>query len=344
MPRIAVIIPAYNAAATIAETLASACGQSMTDIEVVVVDDGSTDETAALVRAAQQGDARIRLIEQANVGVAAARNRAIEASDCAFLAPLDADDLWHRDKLACQLERFAAAPRGTGLVYTWYHPVDAASRIIEPVATPVAEGFVLHRHLVWNFVGNGSAPLIRRKALGDLRYESDLAARGAGGCEDYLLQLQLALNWEFACVPAHLVGYRQGEGRMSGDRLAMLRSHLETYRRMRSQVEGTARQLCDDGWSRTKILEASLRAGRGEAGGAAAAMAGALLNSPVASVHAAIRQARILRKVRTREGPRGTPPAARPSFGAVDPFRPARHWVPAREFARAALLDRDYPR
>ena len=341
MPRVAIIIPAYNAAATLHETLASALAQTFTDFEVIVVSDGSIDGTAELVIDAAGRDPRIRLIEQGNAGVAAARNAAIEDSDSAFIAPLDADDLWHPQKLALQVGRFDAASARTGLVYNWYHPIDGSGRIIQPVATPEAEGFVLHRHLVWNFVGNGSTPLIRRTSLADLRYEPELAARGAGGCEDYLLQLQLARTSEFACMPAHLTGYRQGDGRMSGNRLAMLRSHLETFNRMRGTVGDAAQALCDRGWAETKVLEASHRAGRKQYLAAIGAYLSGAMNSLSKTAGTTRRQARILNLAHNRAA-EGRDMRPRLPFANIDPFARALPWRPTEEFARAAVLDARY--
>ena len=343
MPQVSVVIPAYNAEGTIAETLDSILAQSFSDFEAIVVSDGSTDRTASFVRDYAARDARIRLVEQANAGVAAARNRGIEESDSRYIAPVDADDLWHPQKLAFQVRRFEDASAETGLVYCWYHPIDEGSRIIEPVRTPIIEGFVLHRHLVWNFVGNGSAPLIARHALGNVRYESELAARGAGGCEDYLLQLQLSREWDFACVPAHLVGYRQGAGRMSGNRLAMLRSHLETYNRMRRLVDEPAASLCDRGWARTKVFEASLYGGRRHWGKAAMAGTAAMFNSPAATLATFREQARILSKVHGRSGRIGKG-SDRPSFYETDPFARALPWVPSAEIVRAEAFDHNYSR
>jgi len=343
MPQVSVIIPAYNAEGTLAETLDSVLAQTFADFEAIVVSDGSTDRTASLVRDYSAHDSRIRLVEQANAGVAAARNKGIEESDSRYIAPLDADDLWHPQKLALQVQRFEDASPQTGLVYCWYHPIDDASGIIMPVRTPLIEGFVLHRHLVWNFVGNGSAPLIARHALGDLRYEPELAARGAGGCEDYLLQLQLSREWDFACVPAHLVGYRQGAGRMSGNRLAMLRSHLETYNRMRRLVGEPAASLCDRGWARTKVFEASFRSGRRQWSKAATAGTAAVLNSPAAALATFREQARILSKVHGRSA-RIDKSSDRPSFYEADPFARALRWVPSEDIERAEALDRCYSR
>jgi glycosyltransferase involved in cell wall biosynthesis len=91
MPRVIVIIPAYNAAATIAGTLESVLAQTFKDIEIICVDDGSTDQTRAILESYAD---RVRLVEQANSGPAAARNNGARNSSGEYLAFLDADDVW----------------------------------------------------------------------------------------------------------------------------------------------------------------------------------------------------------------------------------------------------------
>ncbi|MGA6974624.1 MAG: glycosyltransferase family A protein [Candidatus Binatus sp.] len=91
MPRVSVIIPAYNAAATIAGTIDSVAGQTLHDFEIICVDDGSTDATLSIIK--QYGE-RVRLLEQANSGPAAARNLGARNSSGEYLAFLDADDVW----------------------------------------------------------------------------------------------------------------------------------------------------------------------------------------------------------------------------------------------------------
>jgi glycosyltransferase involved in cell wall biosynthesis len=100
----AVVIPAWNAARYIAEAIESVLAQTVAAATIVVVDDGSTDDTGALVRAYPN----VRLVEQTHAGAAAARNRAVAACDEPLLAFLDADDVWERDKLECQLDLLAA--------------------------------------------------------------------------------------------------------------------------------------------------------------------------------------------------------------------------------------------
>ena len=104
----------------LAETLQSAAAQTHRSLEILIVDDGSTDRTAEIAVEFCTSEPRARLIRQGNCGVAAARNRAIDEAKAEYIAPLDADDLWHPQKIERQLETFAASPPGVGLVYCWY--------------------------------------------------------------------------------------------------------------------------------------------------------------------------------------------------------------------------------
>jgi glycosyltransferase involved in cell wall biosynthesis len=103
MPIVSIVTPAYNAAAYLAAAIQSAQQQTFGDFELLIVDDGSTDDTARLAQQFAARDRRIRLIRQANAGSAAARNTAIQAAVAPFLALLDSDDLWMPAFLESQL-------------------------------------------------------------------------------------------------------------------------------------------------------------------------------------------------------------------------------------------------
>jgi glycosyltransferase involved in cell wall biosynthesis len=106
-PVVSVVIPAFNAARYLGEALDSVFGQTLTDLELVVVDDGSTDETPQVV---QGYGSRVRYVRQPNAGVASARNRGVAESSGRYVAFLDADDVWLPGKLERQLEALAARP------------------------------------------------------------------------------------------------------------------------------------------------------------------------------------------------------------------------------------------
>ncbi len=240
---ISVVVPAYNAVPTLDETMRSVLRQTHAELEVIVVDDGSKDATRQMADAFAAQDARVRVISKPNGGVAAARNTGIDAARGDYVALLDADDLWHPDKLRRQLELFHKGPSTLGLVYNWYRRIDTSGRVVDPSAAPIVEGWVLYRHLDWNFVSNGSTPLIRRSALGDIRFDPALNAAGNQGCEDYLLQLQIALKHQFACVPAYLTGYRRTEGAMTADAGRMIRSHIHMYEVLWPDLDAAGREL-----------------------------------------------------------------------------------------------------
>ena len=109
MPRVTVVIPAFNAAAFIAATLNSVLAGRLQDVEILVIDDGSTDATAELA-AGCGPPGKVRVLRQSNQGLSASRNRGIAQSDSEFVALLDADDLWHPAKLDLQLAVLAAKP------------------------------------------------------------------------------------------------------------------------------------------------------------------------------------------------------------------------------------------
>jgi glycosyltransferase involved in cell wall biosynthesis len=111
MPAVSVIMPAYNVADYLRDAAASVLAQTWTDLELLIVDDGSTDATPALAEAIRRDDpARVRVIAQANGGLAAARNTAMRAAAGSFFALLDSDDAWEPDFLASQMQLFAARP------------------------------------------------------------------------------------------------------------------------------------------------------------------------------------------------------------------------------------------
>lgn len=117
MPAVSVVIPTRNRAASLREAIASVMAQTHTDWEVIVIDDGSTDETPDLLRALTARDSRIRALPGPGLGAGAARNTGIRAAGGTFVAFLDDDDVWEPAKLQRQLDALARHPEA-GLVFT----------------------------------------------------------------------------------------------------------------------------------------------------------------------------------------------------------------------------------
>ncbi len=225
-PLVSVIVPAFNAVATIDETLTSVRSQTYRNLDVIVVDDGSTDRTVALALRHASQDSRVRLVSQPNSGVAAARNLGIELARGELIAPIDADDLWSPEKIERQVEVFGREPDGVTLVYTWHACIDHAGHVTSYGHRPAGTSPTLRSMCHRNVVGNGSAAMMRRAdvvALGG--YDPTLRAREAQGCEDYKLYLALAERGRVVAVPAVLTGYRLTPTNMSSDVLQMERSH-----------------------------------------------------------------------------------------------------------------------
>lgn len=230
------VIPAYNAEATLDETLRSVRAQTHRALEILVVDDGSRDSTPEIVLEHAAVDPRVRLIRQDNAGVAAARNRAIAEARTALIAPIDADDLW----APCKIEREVAALRRGGahvaLVYSWSLLIDRESHVIGLGSRSTEDGDVLARMCRGNLVGNASAVLMRRDAVLEAGgYDSTLRSRRAQGCEDLLLYCRIAARHHAAVVPDFLTGYRQGEETMSRNAVQMFRSWQLVAAELRSR-------------------------------------------------------------------------------------------------------------
>ena len=128
-PAVSVVVPCYNACETLAATLGSAARQTFRDIEIIVVDDGSTDGSPAIVTALVQSDSRFRLVTQANGGVSSARNTGISAAKGRLIALLDSDDRWAPDHLATHVRRMDSEPR-LGVSFSPARFVDTSGRVV----------------------------------------------------------------------------------------------------------------------------------------------------------------------------------------------------------------------
>lgn len=234
---VSIVMPVYNGERFVRRTLASALAQTYQPIEVVVVDDGSTDRSPFLVDAAAASDSRIRFFRTPNGGVAKARNLAISGAQGEFIAPMDADDLWHPEKITRQVAAIRRSAE-VGLVYCWAIDIDENDCVIathvptawenERRAKSSPRGRVVEELAKTNFLGNGSTPLIRRSCIDAVGgYNINLRPSGA---EDWMLYLALSDICEFAVVPEYLVGYRQWTGANSMNIAAMQQSMEQVTR------------------------------------------------------------------------------------------------------------------
>jgi glycosyltransferase involved in cell wall biosynthesis len=203
MPKVSIVIPFFNAIKYLPETIETVFKQTYSDYEVVIVNDGSTEDIEGWVK--KLNHPKVRLINQENKGCSEARNTGIRQSSGDYIAFLDADDLWHPTKLEKQVRVLDEHPE-TGLVYTWSDLIDEQGRRTGRTARPTAEGKVWENLIEENLVGGGSVPLIRRGCLeASGLFDQNLVSF----LEDWDLWLRLALLTEFRVVPEALMYYRQ---------------------------------------------------------------------------------------------------------------------------------------
>jgi glycosyltransferase involved in cell wall biosynthesis len=201
LPKISVIIPAYNSESTITHTINSVLNQTFSELELIVINDGSQDSTLDIVK--QFKDTRIKVFSYANAGGNVSRNRGLNLAVGEFVSFLDADDLWTSDKLASQLK--ALEENLTAKVaYSWTDYIDANGEFLLSGKRINLNGNVYEGLLVSNFLENGSNPLICRKALITLGgFDESLAA-----AQDWDMWLRLASKFDFICVPSVQILYR----------------------------------------------------------------------------------------------------------------------------------------
>lgn len=214
---ISVIIPAYNAQSTIAKTIESVRQQTYSNLEIIVIDDGSSDRTAEIVNSIQ--DLRIKLFNYPNGGVANARNRGIVKAKGEYIAFLDADDFWTGDKLELQLQALIENP-DAGVAYSWTYFL--YQDICYPSVPVYHQGNIYPQLLTKNFIHHGSNPLIRSEAIISVG-EFDLSF---SHCADWDYYLRLAAKYDFVVVPKHQIYYRQSANSMT------------------SKIDDIERQLC----------------------------------------------------------------------------------------------------
>lgn len=228
LPMVTAVIPAYKAERWIEATLDSVQAQTYPALEIIVVDDGSPDRSAAIVAARAEADPRIRLIQRDNGGLSAARNTGIYAASGEYVALVDADDLWAPTKIERQVDRFLrarSAGESLGLVYCWSVSVDDEGRRTRlGLATSTAEGDVFEVLSRTNIVSCGSAAMIPTKLAIELGgYPEEMRS----GCEDWAFHLRIAKDHKFGVVAEELVGYRQRSDSMSVDLQLMLRGQRD---------------------------------------------------------------------------------------------------------------------
>ncbi len=207
MPKVSVIIPAYNAMLYLPETLDTLLGQTFEDFEVIIINDGSTDNIEEWFSTVQVKDSRLRLISQANQGQGKARNIGIQNTRGEYIAFLDADDLWAPTKLEKQVNMLDSNPEA-GVVYTWVSTIDSNGASRGRTLKNYNQGKVWRALIQHNFLECGSTPLIRRNCFESV----GLFDERLPPLEDLDMWLRISCHYKFLVVKESLVYYRKHPG------------------------------------------------------------------------------------------------------------------------------------
>jgi glycosyltransferase involved in cell wall biosynthesis len=204
--RVSIVIPCYRQAQFLPEAVASVVAQTFTDWEIIIVDDGSPDDTAAVAQRliAAHPDRRIRLIRQENRGLAEARNAGIRVARAPYILPLDADDMLEPEMLAQTVAALDAHPE-VGFVYTDVRRFGAENNILR------TRPYSLNRLRFQNLMM--PATLFRREAWGQVG--GFRMVKPVQGCEDWDFWISLAeAGWEGLHIAQPLLRYRRTAGSM----------------------------------------------------------------------------------------------------------------------------------
>jgi glycosyltransferase involved in cell wall biosynthesis len=207
-PAVSVVVATYNMAQYVALAVRAILAQTYTDLEVVVIDDGSTDKTAEVMEVFR-GEPRVRYLPQPNRGQPRAKNAGIEAARGRYIAFCDADDMWVPEKLARQLPYFEASER-VGVVYSLSETIDPEGTRTGEISGDAPGSNVLATLFVKNIVPFGTA-VVRRDVLDAVGAFDNSLPMGI----DWGLWLRIATRWEFAFVREPLYLYRVWPGQMS---------------------------------------------------------------------------------------------------------------------------------
>jgi glycosyltransferase involved in cell wall biosynthesis len=244
-PLVSVVIATYNMAAYLPLAVKSALDQTYRNLEILIVDDGSTDRTAEAV-APFLADSRVRYLMQKNGGQAVAKNRGIRDSTGEYVAFLDADDLWTPDKLEVQIPLFAASP-AVGVVYSAFAYIDEKGDRLPDIPLKLHRGRVSGPLLIFNFVGFGTS-VVKRECFERLGTFNENLGMGI----DYDLWLRFSTRYEFDYIDRPLLYYREWPGQMSRNWNTRYLKGIEIMKSfLRDFPDAVDQGTADEAWAHT---------------------------------------------------------------------------------------------
>lgn len=235
---VSVVIPCYRQARYLGEAVASVLAQTYRHFEIIVVDDGSPDDTSE-VAARHAG---VRCIRRRHLGLPAARNAGLGASAGQYTVFLDADDHLVPDALETGVSALDAAP-DCAFVYGFCEFIDRAGVPIQTPPQVHVRGDYYRALFRKNYILTPGAAMFRRTVLSSVE---GFDQTFTGGCEDIDLYLRITKRWPIQCHGRVVLQYRQHRGSMSAKRLRMLRAWSDLFRKHRREVSGDAEleELC----------------------------------------------------------------------------------------------------
>ena len=226
MPRVSVIIPTYNCARYLGRAIDSVCAQTYTDYEILVVDDGSTDDTKDVALPYSQ---RVTYLCQQNQGVSAARNHAVSKASGELLAYLDADDMWYPEKLEKQVA-FLDAHRECGMVHSEMSVINEQDEILhvrfyEETKRSVPQGYCMQQLLMRCHIQ--PLTVVERRSSFDR----------VGGFDERLLAAEDYLHWIMLAAEGQALGYlaeplgkyRWRTGSLMGNSYGLLEGYVRLF-------------------------------------------------------------------------------------------------------------------
>ena len=242
---VSVVIATYNMGRYLPQAVQSVLAQSYANVDLQIVDDGSTDDTPAILRR-WDGHPRVRLYSQANAGKARAMNQGVALSGGSFIAFLDADDVWLPEKLSRQMPLFAARSE-VGVVYSDYERMDGAGAPLPKGPTHLHRGRVSGPLLIENFVPY-STGVVRRECFERIGGFDETIRMGL----DYDLWLRLSAHCQFDFIPAPTARYRIWAGQMSKDYRQRYKSGIRIMQNFLARNPGTVEQaVVRSAWAHT---------------------------------------------------------------------------------------------
>ena len=210
-PVVSVIIPTYNRAHLIGGAIKSVLNQTYQDFEIIVVDDGSTDNTGEIIRGFK--DKRVKYIKKykENKGSSVARNIGIKVARGKYIALLDSDDEWLPEKLDKQIKVLQSESPEVGVVYSNLLYIDENGKNMSKFRNPKKEGYIYEDLLGKNYVGTNSTLLIRKECFNRVGLFDDLLNTQ----QDWDMWIRIAKYYRFVLIKVPLVKYRLHSNQIS---------------------------------------------------------------------------------------------------------------------------------